>query len=180
MTSISARIELHTAEISNFEKRRDYISLSHALQPKEELLKMYLDGFEDGLMIRLRCYKGYQMERDLVARVKHVLGAVDHPEISCFDGLVKGHPDFMYQGNPGDGKSVPLDEHLPEVRVPRRVYYQVQAYLLYSKKPSALVIYESRESGKIRDYLITHNEAVQNEINMKYFWCVQQIREKSA
>jgi hypothetical protein len=182
MSILAEQIEKYTAEISGFETKRDYISLSHAVQPKEDLLKMYLDGFIDGHLIRLRCYKGYQMERDLVTRVKHVLGAADHPEISAHNGIVRGHPDFIIEGCPGDCKSVPMDEHLPTdtFKLPRRVYWQAQAYMWYVSARKALIIYESRESGLIRDFWVQPNSNVQREIYEKYLWCVRQIKERAA
>src|SRR5688572_27116849 len=136
MSFISEQIEKHMADISGFETRRDYISLSHVAQDQEEILKMFLDGFIDTHEIRRRCYKGYQMERDLLARIRAVFEFTGGPfapggEIVAFDGLVKGHPDFRFEGNPSDCKSVPLDEHLPEGKLPRRVYQQMQGYLLY-------------------------------------------------
>lgn len=179
MSFISESIEKHTAAISGFETKRDYISLSHATESKEDLLKMFLDGFVDSHLIRLRCYKGYQMERDLVARVKQVLRADDFPEISAYDGIVKGHPDFRLEGCPGDCKSVPLDEHLPadKFKLPRRAYWQVQAYMMYGFAEKAFLIYESRESGLIRDFVVRPNSNVQAEIDAKYKWCFQQIRK---
>jgi hypothetical protein len=119
------------------------------------------------------------MERDLRQRTSNAFPKeyVDfHPEISDFDGLVKGHPDFMWEGNPGDFKSVLKDEYLPQGRLPRRVYWQMQAYMLYSKKQSALVIYESKESGLISDYFIRANDAIMIEIDINFQILVKRIK----
>jgi len=183
MSFISEQIEKHTADISGFETSRDYISLSHCANDKEEILRLFLEGFNPTHLIRLKCYKGYQMERDLIERVKQVFSFTGGPysaggEIVAFDGLVKGHPDFCFEGHPADCKSVPEDKHLPDpYKLPRRVYMQMQGYMHYGQHDRALVIYESRESGLINDYWIRANLAVQQEIDEKMKWCVGQIRK---
>ena len=103
--ALTAWTETH----SSYETERNYISLSHCGLSVEELLKQWKSGFEDTRENRLRCYKGYQMEADLRARMKLAFGS-DRVgpsfEISAFDGLVKGHPDFSFDTYPGDCKSV--------------------------------------------------------------------------
>lgn len=170
MSRISEQIEAYTCDHSQFETSRDYISISHCGLTIEEIVNQHRKGFIDSKEIRLRCYKGYQMERDLKERIK---ATFDHRirfdiEVSAFDGLVKGHPDFALDENPGDCKTVPLDEHLPKERLPRKVFYQMQGYMLYMRKKSAIVIYESRETGKIQDYWITAHESIQREIDAKF------------
>jgi hypothetical protein len=178
MNRISSTLEQFTAAISKFETKRNYISLSNAVKTEEELLHDYFNGFQDGHEIRLKCYKGYQMELDLRARIEkcfygHV-GPFD--EISVFNGLVKGHPDFSYDGYPADCKSVNLDEHLPvDGKLPRKVYWQMQAYMLYSKKAKGLVIYESRQSGFIRDIWVPENRTIQTQIDLKMHAVAAQI-----
>lgn len=87
-------------------------------------------------------------------------------EISAFNGLVRGHPDFRFDGFPGDCKTVPLDEHLPEPgRLPRRVFFQLQGYMLYGCDDRALAVYESRENGMIRVFWVYRNARVQEQIH---------------
>src|SRR5690606_15401377 len=92
------------------------------------------------------------------------------PEIRMQWGLVSiaGHPDLSFNGYPADCKSVPLDEHLPkDGKLPRKVYWQMQAYMFYTQKDRALVIYESRETGLIRHYWIRANLSIQRQIHSK-------------
>lgn len=154
--TIAKDLEAYTAQHSNFDKKRPYISLSHISLSDEEILNQWFNGFKDGHDVRLRCYKGYQMEKDLLERLKAVYGdrLKTGIEYTAENGLFKCHPDFELDGDPGDCKSVPLDEHLPEGRVPRKVFLQLQAQILYGRKQRGYVIYESRETGRIRDYLI--------------------------
>jgi len=184
--SIAQQIEAYTASISKFETSRSYVSLSQCVAPADELLKMFFDGFTDSPEVRLRCYKGYQMEKDLKERLIAMpdLNFTEHEEISAFDGLVLGHPDLQFHKTnifiPCDCKSVPLDEHLPESLLPRRVYWQMQGYMLYAKKDESLVIYESRETGKIRDYKVRSNEGIQSEIHAKLQFVIGKIKSKAA
>lgn len=182
---ISKLIENYTASISNFETKRNYISLSHCSLPVDQILNTWFNGFEDSHEIRLRCYKGYQMERDFKQRLIAMtnLCFTEHEEIEAYGGLVKGHPDLQFypestsNGIPSDCKSVPLDIHLPEKLLPKKVYWQMQGYMLYGKRDRALVLYESRETGIIRDYLIRENASIQREIDLKMQTIVQQIKK---
>lgn len=176
--SVARELEVYTAQNSRFETERDYMSLSHSALSVDEILLQREKGFEDNELIRLRCYKGYQMEDDLKKRIKAVFGdrVEMNVEIAAFDGLVKGHPDFTFDGYPADCKTVPLDEHLPrDKKVSRKVYSQMQAYMLYMGKPKSLVIYESRETGKLVDVWLRANEAVQKEIDKKFGEAVRKL-----
>lgn len=170
MSYISQAIEKTTANQSNFETSRDYISISHCSLTVDEILDQWENGFKDSHETRLRCYKGYQMEADLKRRIQETFpeNYSESPEVSAFNGLVKGHPDFAFDTFPADCKAVAIDEHLPVGRVPRRVYFQMQGYMLYLNKHKALVVYESRATGKIIDFWITANQSIQNEINDKF------------
>jgi len=166
----SEKIEKYTIENSNFQSERDYISLSHIHLSVDEIINQFKAGFKDTVPIRLKCYKGYQMERDLVERIKAVWGEriKTDIEVSAFDGLVKGHPDFAFDNYPGDCKSVLMDDWIPkDGKLPRRIYWQMQAYMKYSEKDKSLVIFESRESGKLVDFWVKENRDIQNEIGEK-------------
>lgn len=176
---ITHLIEKHTAENSHFETCRNYVSLSHCHLPVDEIVNQNKNGFADNLRIRLKCYKGYQMENDLVKRLIQIFGNKIrlNAEIQAFDGLVKGHPDFLFEGYPGDCKSVLMDEWLPDGRLPRRVYWQMQGYMKYSTAEKALVVYESRETGIPKAFWIYANRAVQTEIDNKLTEAVKRIKE---
>lgn len=180
MSEITTALEGYTALHSNFDKTRDYVSISHASDSVEQIIQNYFCGFEDSLEIRLRCYTGYKCERDLLARIGKTFGdrVKMCPEIFEYDGLVKGHPDFLFDELPADCKTVPLDEHLPNGRMPNRVFWQMQGYMLYLKKPKALVIYESKATGKIQDYWIHSNYNIQTQIKAKFDAVVKEIRAR--
>lgn len=172
-----------TIKNSNFEESRNYVSLSHAALTVEQIVSQYKDGFKSDEESLIRCYKGYQMERDMKQRLLQIceierIYFEDYVEISAFDGLVKGHPDFKIDGWIGDIKSVPLNEHLPsnEREVSRKIYFQCQAYLLYSGERKMVLLYESRESGFIREIWIHENFSIQKQIGEKYTEVVRRIK----
>lgn len=177
--NISQQLEAYTASISNFQPMRNYVSMSHAVEDAETLIRQYKEGYPDTLDIRLKCYKGYQWERDLMERMSQafrtqvsipLLPSEDKDfELSAFSGLVRGHLDGKFEGYPLECKTVPLDEHLPqEGKVSKRIYWQLQSYMLYGHWPKALVIYESRETGHLRDWWIRENKAIQSAIYSKH------------
>lgn len=184
MSEIAKRLEEFTAANSSFETSRDYISISHCSDTVEQMVETYFSGFEDSLQIRLRCYKGYQIERDLVGRIKKVFTnriQAGH-EISEYGGLVKGHPDFLFDGLPADCKSVPNDEHLPFAtegkRMPKKVYWQMQGYLFYMRKPKGLLIYEVRDTGKIMDYWVHANLEIGETIDRKFQMVIAEVQKR--
>jgi hypothetical protein len=168
--TIAKEIIKYTCENSNFNKKRNYISLSHIYLPIEDIVNQFKNGFEENEQIKLKCYKGYQMEKDLLLRMIKIYGeriCIGH-EIKLKDNLVQGHPDFTFDDYPGDCKSVLMDNWLPELwKIPKKAYWQMQAYMLYMKKEKALLIYETRETGLIKDYWIKENKSIQQEIEDK-------------
>lgn len=179
MGEISKELEKFTCKNANFDTERGYISISHCSLSVSEILNQWHSGFTDTPEIRLRCYKGYQMERDLKQRMKSVYAELfnDNPiELTAFDGLIKGHPDFTFDGYPGDFKTVQIDDHLPIDRLPKKVYWQMQGYMLYHKSNKSLVIYESRGSGKIMDFWVYANVKIQDQIHEKFSEVVRTIR----
>lgn len=177
MGQIANYLENYTCGISNFDTARDYISISHCGLEVDEIIDQYKNGFKDSPEIRLRCYKGYQMESDLKTRIQAAFPNrySQGIEASAFNGLVKGHPDFMFDNMPADCKTVAIDEHLPNGRVPRKVFWQMQGYMLYLNKSSSLVIYESRATGRLMDYWINANLKIQEEIHDKFEQVIKQI-----
>lgn len=179
MTNISQELEDWTDINCGLEEKRDYIGLSQASLTEEEIINNYMAGFPEGdHLLRLRWYKGYQMEADMLKRIKTVFGdrvTIPAKEITAFGGKVLGHPDFDFDDDPADCKSVPLDAHIPTGKLPKKVWAQSQATMFYKKKTRALVVYESRESGIIRHFWVYPVPAVQVEIHAKYSNVVRRI-----
>ena len=110
------------------------------------------------------------MEKDLMRRIEKCFGEQIKTgiEVVAINGLVKGHPDFTFDNYPADCKSVLMDDWLPkENKVSRKIFWQMQGYMFYMKKDKALLIYESRESGKIIEIWLRANQSIQNQIEEK-------------
>lgn len=168
----SAKIIEQTLLNCRFEEKRDYVSLSQISQPVEELVRQYREGYISDENGKLKCYKGYQMENDLLKRVKAAYGEaiILHPEVtySACPNLIKGHPDFKYNEYPGDSKSIAVDEWLPkDGYVSKRIYMQMQAYMLCMGVDKSVVLFESRETGKMLDIWVHANDSMQNIIELK-------------
>ncbi len=159
-----------TLQTSHFETRRDYISLSQIYQDVETLLRQYREGFEDSESIRMKCRLGYWMEQGMMERLLTIDGVTKHPEIivpGC-NNLIKGHPDFLYNECPGDCKSFPLDEYLPQPNnIPHRIYWQMQGYMLYSNTRFSYILSESRQSGIFSVISVRANPRIQENIQNK-------------
>jgi hypothetical protein len=167
---IADAISSFTIANNNFDTFRNYIPLSQMHLSVDEIITSLQKGYETNILSDLKCYKGYQMEADMKRRIKSIFGErVDFDfEISAHNGLVKGHPDFNFDRYPADCKSVLMDDWLPkDNKLPRKVYWQMQGYMLYMNKDKSLVVYESRESGLISDFWIRANANIQKEIKDK-------------
>lgn len=177
---IAAKLIAWTVAHSSHETNRDYIGLSHCSLQVDQIVEIYRNGFQSPSdKNHCKFYKGFQIEADLLRRLHLVFGQLIRVggEIAAFQGLVKGHPDFFFDSFPGDCKTVPLDEHMPEPgRLPRRVFFQLQAYMLYGGTKRALAIYESRENGLIRAFWVYKNERVQEQIHATLCQVVAIIR----
>lgn len=168
--AISKEIEKWTIKNSGFEEKRNYISLSRIYFKPDILIDEYLNGFRADRVGRLKCYKGYQMEKDMLKRMKEIYSDELRTgfEISIENGLFKGHPDFVLWDDPGDVKSVLLDEYLPwDNHVSPKNYYQIQAYMLFMNREKGYLLYESRESGLILALSFAPNLKVQDNIKQK-------------
>lgn len=167
--NIEQQIIDYTIQHSQYDTHRNYVGMSQVIKTKEEIINDFLQGTEVDANHKLKCYKGYQMEKDLVNRCKSIWGErISHRELEAFGGIVKGNPDFFLDDYPVDVKSILLDEHFPEKRkIPKRSYYQMQAYLLYAKIGKGFLVYESRETGSIKVYVVYENINVQQEISLK-------------
>ena len=162
----------YTIDYSRYEETRNYIGLSSIWDCPAAIINRYLHGNRaPGVRGRLKCYKGYQIEDDLVRRISELYSFPDfkverNKEIILFGGLVQGHMELTIDGIPIEVKSVPLDEHLPR-GVPRKVLWQVNAYEKYLPQNRAIVVYESRESGLLRTFDIMADKEFGERIEKK-------------
>lgn len=169
-----------TNQLSNYEEKRNYISLSKISLPVSELIELFDKGSNPEGLIRQKCYKGYQMEKDLIRRLELLYqdDIKTDVEYSLAKGLIKGHPDFEYKGIPGEIKSVLMDEWIPNHLPPMKVMYQVHGYMYAGDKSNAIVIYESRESGRLRTFHITKDSAIMERVEIKIKEIIDVLRSR--
>lgn len=176
-----------TVDHSRYEDSRNYIGLSSIWDCPAAIVRRYLNGNPDpGLRGRLKCYKGYQIEDDIVTRLVQIYAGDPHwfkrnVEVSIRSGLVQGHIELVIDGIPVDVKSVPLDEHLPG-KLPRKPLWQMQAYLRYRPADRGIVIYESRESGLLRAFDVVRDdkfgESISEKVENLVWWATKGIIPK--
>ena len=181
-------IENFTKSISGFDEKREYLGLSLAAKTPEEIASAFIDGYYANHKETLKCYKGYQMEKDLIRRLQIIYpNSVSTEDLTIKTGILvesnpsligEGHPDYWFEGYPGEIKSVLKDSWLPDHRIPTKHYWQMQAYMLYSGKEKGVLVYESRESGLIRVKIFNSEERTQNTIHQKYIDAAKLITER--
>lgn len=178
------RLTAYTVMNSCFDTQRDYLGLSQLHRCNVEIWNAFYEGRDCSVEDKLKCYKGYQMERDLMHRLENCFpgdcekGASQ--VIKAHGGLVQGHPDFYLFGKPGDFKSVAYDAHLPKTfrAIPFKVVKQLQAYMLFLPASAGYVIYESRESGVLRVYSVVCDRYLQGRIGEQVVELVNAVSER--
>lgn len=138
---------------SGYEEARQYIGLSGIADCEMELFERYVHGSgRQGVAAHLKTRISYELEEALKKRMRE-MGRYGDPElISLQAGLVQGHTDGWDRasGELIEIKTVPTRDQFPEGgRIPNRHFWQVQAYLHYTKRESAQVIYLARASGDL-------------------------------
>lgn len=146
---------------SGHEQRRPYIGLSAIGDCPAAVYDSFTQGQTQNVGEHLKTRLAYELEYALVVRLREMGLYQAAQPISLHGGLVQGHLDgLILHGGQTDIleiKTVPLAEHIPdrEAQVPRRIYWQVQAYLHYAQRrlkldvSSALVVYLARENGLV-------------------------------
>lgn len=170
---------------SRLDSHRPYIGLSKAWECPRRIYDDYhnIVATDPSREMVLRTFYSYQLE-DLIMgwlaskfgdRVKH-----PGPDISRFEGLLQGHTDGMWGRDLVEVKTVPLSQHIPDTwkRLPQRVFYQVQAYLHYTKIKYCQVIYFARDCGAVRVFGIPYNPGRGEQIEAKFNRLVWAVRSK--
>lgn len=170
-----------TAQNSGHEFRRRYIGLSGIGDCERLIYERVRNGNYCDLSQHLKTRLSYELESDLAERIK-TMGLFGPGEtISLFDGLVQGHTDGLIEGREVlEIKTVGRAAHLPNQKLPSRVYWQVQAYMHYLRRPYTHVIYLARESGEIRAIGIRYHESTGRRIEEKIGRLVDAVLTYSA
>lgn len=137
------------------QERKGVLSMSSLLEKDEVIIDRFRNGHDVDTLTKLKFYHGSHAEEGMRTRLIALFEQTGKLEcgttLVAYDGRLTGHVDFIIDGIVVEYKTVPTVEILDRMReqnnLPRRVFYQVQAYLLWGKFPKAFVVYESRAGG---------------------------------
>ncbi|MFA6270908.1 MAG: hypothetical protein WC657_06920 [Candidatus Paceibacterota bacterium] len=129
---------------SGYEEARQYVGLSGIADCEVEMFERYVHGSgRQNVAAHLKTRICYELEEALKKRLKE-MGRYGEPEmISVHAGLVQGHTDGWDRASDEliEIKTVPTSDQFPEEgRIPNRHFWQVQAYLHFTKREAAQVI----------------------------------------
>jgi hypothetical protein len=164
---------------SGFSTRRNYIGLSGIADCEQVIYDRYRFGQQAGVDERLCTRLSYELEAALIERLKDLGLYWPGEEILLHGGLVQGHTDGQIDGREVlEIKTLPKAIWLPENgRVPRRVYWQVQAYMHYLQHAWAHVLYLARDTGELRAIGVRYNLALGKDIEAKVERLVSAVQE---
>jgi hypothetical protein len=171
-----------TVTHSGHENNRSYIGLSGIGDCDRICYDRYFHGSPaHGVNGHLLCRISYELEAALIERLKASGLYTPADPISLYDGLVQGHPDGFINSFVDHDlleiKTVAEEQHFPKNgRVGRRIYRQVQAYLHYTKRKRAQVLYLARANGALAVVTLGYNPTVAFEIVGKLEHLVQAVK----
>jgi hypothetical protein len=168
---------LHSGHI----ERRGYIGLSEMADCDLVIYQRYFNGQHFGLDEHLRVKLSYELELQLAERLRAMALYSPGEEICLYDGLVQGHTDGCVGADLLEIKTVPRQEYIPSNRqLPEKVYWQVQAYLHYTQRRYAHIIYLARDSGLVQALGVRRHEETGRKIELKLERIVAAVRECQA
>lgn len=163
---------------SGHEDHRSYIGLSGIADCPLEIYERYMHGVRpNGVSGHLLTRLSYELEGILIQRLKEMKMYQPAPEISLYNGLVRGHPDGFIGPDLLEIKTLAHEEHIPtDKRVPRRIYWQVQAYLHFTNRKQAQVLYLARSNGALAIIPVYYNQSIAEDILAKLEYLVDCVR----
>lgn len=174
--SLKDQLVQETGRLCGHQERKGKLSMSTLYLPIEELLKRYQEGHIVDDKTKLKLFQGTHAEIGVRNRLRCLAFAnmwkYEPPtEISAFEGRLTGHIDGVLGGHLIEIKTVPSASALEDIRttnrVPNKVFWQVNAYMLWGRYPDCYVIYETRAEGEICIVEVRPNRRIQEEMREK-------------
>jgi len=179
---LQERLVNWTVANSGHDERRHYIGLSGIGDCPRQIYDRYFQGQQASVDRHLLTRLSYEIESALVERL-HQMGIYsESPVALAYDGLVQGHVDGITKdGDLIEIKTVALEDHIPE-RLPRRVYWQVQAYMHYLKCKRqdcrwTHVVYLARQSGLVKVIPVRYSPEMGGRVETKVLRLVVAVRD---
>lgn len=172
--TISRALTNWTVANSGHEPRRKYIGLSGIGGCERAMYETALHGGTMSVGEHLRTRISFELEAAVIGRLREMHMYGEREEISLFNGMVQGHTDGTISVTQGalpavlEIKTVARMEYFPrDERLPRKVYWQIQAYMHYLQREEGIVIYLERANGDLRVYRVWKNARIGQEIEEK-------------
>ena len=163
---------------SGYIEKRGYIGLSEIGLCERVIYERYYNGAAISLDDHLKSRIGFEMETALIERLREMKLYHAGESIELYDGMVQGHTDGVINGDVLEIKTIPFENWFPrERKLPARVYWQVQAYLAYTERRFAHVVYLARDTGYAQVYGLKLHDGMKERIAAKLERMVEAVRE---
>jgi len=157
------------------EERQGQLHMSSLHLPVDVILENIRNGQQVDDEMKLKFYRGTHAEKGFQERLRSLLLAhqlySDGPRtIRAYDGRLIGHIDASLPNDNVviDYKSAPDKDALAEVmqtrQVSRRIYFQVQSYMLWGNFGKGFVVYETMKEGFIFIVEVRPHEATRRRL----------------
>lgn len=166
---------------SGYDEHRDYIGLSTIGDCPRLIYNRYFNRTGISTAGHLKTRYAYEIERLIKERLQQIGLYSSGKEISMHNGLVKGHIDGEIEGSLLEIKSVPRTEYLPTspMHISTKIYWQIQAYMLYGGYSVTTLIYFARDDGLFKVMAVCRDESLQSRIDQKVVSLVEAVQKQN-
>lgn len=168
---------------SGYDEHRDYIGLSTIGDCPRLIYHRYFNRTGISTEGHLKTRYNYEVEENIKNRLRQIGAYSPGKEISIHNGLVKGHTDGEISGCLLEIKTVPQTKYLPtnySIGISEKIYWQIQAYMLYGQYAVTLMIYFARDYGQFRIFAFAPDKSVQSKIDQKINRLIGAIRDRKV
>lgn len=172
MDAIEFRKKLEDAALGDFEKR-NYLGMSQMWKCPRRLLHELRNGRRrPGFRGLVYCHEGLVHQADVVERLDVIgidLRRREAELVAPFDSRFRGHVDGEVDGALLEIKSLSVNgmENVRFHGPRRRDRLQVQAYMRYGGWERTLIVYKSRDTGRLWVEEILYNESEAQRLEEK-------------
>ncbi len=168
-----------SAANSGYDEHRPYIGLSGIGDCSLLIWRRFFNHTGASTESRLKTRYSYEIEKNLQERLKAMGIYSPGKEISLYDGLVQGHTDGEINKDLLEIATVPLTEHIPRSdEIPRKKFWQSQAYMLYGHYDRSIIIYFARDYGVFKVFKVFRHRVMGDRIMSKVDALVEFVQEK--
>lgn len=166
---------------SGYDEHRDYIGLSTIGDCPCLIYNRYFNRTGISTAEHLKTRYAYEIERLIKERLQQIGLYSPGKEISIHGGLVRGHTDGKIGGSLLEIKTLPRTEYLPTspMHISTKIYWQIQAYMLYGGYSVTTLIYFARDDGQFKVMVVSRDESLQSQIDQKIVSLVEAVQKQN-